>query len=101
MGAEYYETIFSTRTQVLHRDLTALIHSNTNDPCLYVRHSAQSIMLIALYVDDLLIAGKESRSIARIKEELRKRFEMKDLGEARLCLGLEITRDRANRTLHL
>ncbi len=28
MGAEYNETIFSTRTQVLHRDLTALIHSN-------------------------------------------------------------------------
>ncbi len=48
-------------------------------------------MLIALYVDDLLIAGNEYRSIAWIKGELRKRFEMKDLGEARVCLGLEIT----------
>ncbi len=35
------------------------------------------------------------------KAELRKRFEMKDLGEARVCLGIEITQDRANRTLHL
>ncbi len=38
--------------------------SSPNDPCLYVRHSAQSIMLIALYVDDLLLAGNESGSIA-------------------------------------
>ncbi len=51
-------------------------------------------MLIALYVDN-------SRSIAWIKGEVRKRFEMKDLGEARVCLGLEISRDRANRTIHI
>ena len=75
--------------------------SSPNDPCLYARHSAGRIMLIALYVDDLLIAGNDSKAIAWIKGELRKRFEMKDLGEARVCLGLEITRDRANRTLHL
>ncbi len=51
-------------------------------------------MLIALYVDDLLIAWNESRSIAWIKGKLRKRFEMKDLGEARVCLGLEIVKIR-------
>ena len=28
-------------------------------------------------------------------------FEMKDLGESRVCLGLEISRDRQNRRLHL
>ncbi len=32
--------------------------SSPNDPCLYVKHSAKAIMLIALYVDDLLIAGE-------------------------------------------
>ncbi len=58
-------------------------------------------MLMALYVDDLLIAGNNSRSIARIKGELRKWFEMKDLVEARASLGLEITRDSATRTLYL
>eukprot|EP00171_Calliarthron_tuberculosum_P015091 IDg15091t1 len=29
------------------------------------------------------------------------RFEMKDRGEARVCLGLEIHRDRLNRKLHV
>ncbi len=83
--------------------VTRVLRSHLGDIDLqqYVRYSAQSIMLIALYVEDLHIAGNESRSIAWIKVELRKPFEMKDLGEARVCLGLEITRDRANRTLHL
>ncbi len=57
--------------------------NSANVPCFYVPHSAQRTMLIALYVDDLLIAGNESRSIAWIKGELRKQFEMKDLLDSR------------------
>ncbi len=56
-------------------------------------------MMIALYVDDLLIVGKDTAAIVWIKGKLRQRFEMKDLGEARVCLGLEIS--RGNRTLKL
>ena len=58
-------------------------------------------MLVALYVDDLLIAGNDMSAISWIKGELRKLFEMKDLGESQVCLGLEINRDRSSRTLHL
>ncbi len=58
-------------------------------------------MLIALYVDDLLMAGNDTAAIVWIKGELRQRFEMNDLGEARVCLGLEISPDRGNRTLKL
>ncbi len=52
------------------------------------------VLIIALYVDDLLIAGDDMSGISWIKGELSKRFEMKDMGEAKVCLGLEITRDR-------
>lgn len=75
--------------------------SSPNDPCLYVKHSTWSIIFIALYVDDLLIAGNDMSSIRWINGEMCKLFEMKDLGESKLCLGLEISRDRSNRTLHL
>ena len=75
--------------------------TSTSDPCLYVRRKDGKVLIIALYVDDLLIAGDDKSGIAWIKGELSKRFEMKDLGEAKTCLGLEITRDRANRTLKL
>ena len=35
------------------------------------------------------------------KRSLSSRFKMKDLGESRVILGLDITRDRANKTLSL
>lgn len=75
--------------------------SSSFDPCVYIRRKDGHILIIALYVDDLLIAGDNMASVTWIKTELGKRFEMKDLGEAKVCLGLEITRDRKNRTLKL
>ena len=70
-----------------------------NDPCLYVRKSSENLLIIALYVDDLLIVGNSKSEIATLKGELSKRFEMKDLGPASIMLGIEITRDRPNRKL--
>lgn len=75
--------------------------SSMNDPCLYIRKAAEVILIIALYVDDLLIIGNSKVDINRIKEEFKKRFEMKDLGPAEVMLGIEISRDRQNRKLHI
>ncbi len=43
------------------------ITSRSSDPCLYVRHKSSSILMIALYVDELLIAGSRKSEIAAIK----------------------------------
>ena len=75
--------------------------SSANDPCLYFRHANNTITLICLYVDDLLIAGSSRQDIAWIKGELSARFEMKDLGQARVMLGVEIYRDRARKKLFI
>lgn len=72
---------------------------SSNDPCLYVRRSESSVIFIALYVDDLLIVGRNKIDIANIKGELGKIFQMKDLGNASVILGIEIKRNRENRTL--
>ena len=72
-----------------------------SDPCLYIKRHGSSVMIIALYVDDLLLAGSDIKAIGWMKQELSKRFEMKDLGEAKLCIGLEIQRDRSQRNLRL
>lgn len=71
------------------------------DPCLYVFRRDKSVILIALYVDDLLIASNNLETLLRLKQELCRRFEMKDCGEARMCLGLEIRRDRKKKNLFL
>ena len=72
---------------------------SANDPCLYVRKTTPGTLIIALYVDDLLIVGDSKDEIATLKGELSKRFEMKDLGPVTVMLGIEITRDRASRKL--
>jgi hypothetical protein len=58
-------------------------------------------MYIAIYVDDLLIASPNMGAITELKDALSKRFEMSDLGECRYYLGMEIIRDRPQRTLRL
>ena len=47
---------------------------------------------IALYVDDLFLVGSRLENIKRVKEGLSREFKMKDLGEARFLLGIEIIR---------
>ena len=65
------------------------------DPCVYVRrfHDDKFIILL-LYVDDMLIVGRDANMIQKLNKELSKMFEIKDLGSAKRILGMEILRDR-------
>src|SRR5947207_7387465 len=45
---------------------------------------------IILYVDDLLIMTEDDEELASLKRGLTARFEMKDLGEVKRFLGIEI-----------
>ena len=74
---------------------------NKADDCVYVRRQGGQILIIALYVDDLLIACSDLSILNNTKRELSNRFKMKDLGESRIILGMDITRDRIKRTLSL
>ena len=65
------------------------------DACVYFKHIKNGYWVyLLLYVDDMLIASKDKAEIDRLKSELKTEFEMKDLGEARKILGMEIHRDR-------
>jgi hypothetical protein len=74
---------------------------NPADDCVYVRRKAGHLLIIALYVDDLLIACSDKATLVNTKRELSSRFKMKDLGESKIILGMDISRDRAARTLSL
>ena len=49
---------------------------------------------LLLYVDDMLTASKSRSAIDALKRDLSSEFEMKDLGEAKKVLAMEITRDQ-------
>ena len=57
-------------------------------------------VIIAIYVDDLIIIGKRA-SVDAIKKKLTKSFKMKDMGPAYWVLGIRVTRDREAGTISL
>ena len=62
------------------------------DHSLYVRESDTGIVVITIYVDDLIIVGDNAMEIDHVKGLLKQEFEMKDLGELRYFLGIEVIR---------
>ncbi|CAI7894636.1 unnamed protein product [Closterium sp. NIES-54] len=75
---------------------------STADPSLFL-HTDTSLppFYILVYVDDLVFATADTAGLAHVKSELQKRHTCIDLGELRSYLGLQITRDRARRTITL
>ena len=48
---------------------------------------------LLLYVDDILIAARNKTHVQKLKAQLKKKFDIKDLGEAKKILSMKITRD--------
>lgn len=72
------------------------------DECVYIQKFTDgNFVALLLYVDDILIVGKDTTKISQLKKELSKSFDMKDLGPAQQILGMQIVRDRNNRRLWL
>ncbi|CAI7734162.1 unnamed protein product [Closterium sp. NIES-54] len=75
---------------------------STADPSLFLRtDTSLPPFYILVYVDDLVFATADTAGLAYVKSELLKRHTCTDLGELRNYLGLQITRDRARRTITL
>lgn len=62
--------------------------------CIKKLHSADYVYML-LYVDNILVVLKDKKQVNDLKVLLNSEFDMKDLGDARKILGMEITRDRA------
>ena len=51
-------------------------------------------IIVALYVDDVLITNRNKSAIRRIKDGLNVKFHISDLGSGVYYLGIIIKRDR-------
>ena len=71
------------------------------DQCVYIRRQETCITIIALYVDDLLIACSHPLNLMQLKKQLTTQFDMEDLGEATFILGVDIRRDRPRRAISI
>jgi hypothetical protein len=58
-------------------------------------------VIIAIWVDDLIIFGKGMDGINKLKVKLNEELEMKDLGELHYFLGIQVHRNRKERQLSI
>ncbi|CAI7856129.1 unnamed protein product [Closterium sp. NIES-54] len=88
---EWHDTLRTTLAALGFAPSTLFLRTDTSLPPFY----------ILVYVDDLVFATADTAGLAHVKSELQKRHTCTDLGELRSYLGLQITRDRARRTITL
>jgi Reverse transcriptase (RNA-dependent DNA polymerase) len=70
-----------------------------SDPCVYV--NKETGVIIAMWVDDLVIFGKNLGDIEDLKTKLKAEYEMKDLGELKYFLGVQVHCDKARKLIHI
>ena len=67
-----------------------------SDSCVYVRNKDNDLCIIALYVDDIIIAAKSLKQIEIVKSCLSNSFKMKDLGRIKHFLGINVNQSADN-----
>ena len=71
------------------------------ETCLYVFRKDGQVCFLVVYVDDLLLAAITRKFMDSIKAKLSASFKMRDLGEAKYILGIEIKRNRKFQSISL
>lgn len=72
-----------------------LINGQCNgDHTVFYEHSKGKNHYLAVYVDDIIITGDDEEEITRLKKNLSQALEVKDLGNLRYFLGIEVARSK-------
>jgi len=64
------------------------------DPTLFVRVREDTFLALLVYVDDIMLVSNKDSAVIEVKQILAKEFKLKDLGQKRYFLGLEIARSK-------
>ena len=64
------------------------------DHSVFYRQSANGIILLIIYVDDIVITGNDCAGISSLKLFMHSKFHTKDLGELKYFLGVEVSRSK-------
>ncbi|RVX14584.1 Retrovirus-related Pol polyprotein from transposon TNT 1-94 [Vitis vinifera] len=65
------------------------------DHTLFVKKShAGKLAILIVYVDDIILSGNDMGELQKLKKYLSEEFEVKDLGNLKYFLGMEVARSR-------
>ncbi len=77
------------------------LHRSKHDPGVFFLAVPGILIIVVIHVDDCLLMTKGTDLMRALKDQLRCRFKISDLGEARWLLGFDVLRDRPARTISL
>ena len=63
------------------------------DHCVYVRTSKLGTSIVVIHVDDMCAAASSTEEMKKLKDNLRKAFDLVDFGEVHFLLGIAVTWD--------
>ena len=69
-------------------------HQSLSDYSLFIRSQHGNFLALLIYVDDVILAGNNLQDIENTKLFLSKQFKLKDLGQLKYFLGIEVARSR-------
>eukprot|EP00253_Pinus_taeda_P006208 PITA_06208 len=72
-----------------------------SDNTVYTKKVGNSLIILVLYVDDLILTGSDPNLINHVKSSLKKKFEMTDLGHLHYFLGLQVLQSKEGKLLYL
>ena len=78
---------------------------STADPCIYskieLRDGRECLMIVAVYVDDTILASNDHEMLKSEKAKLTARFEMEDREPIHYCLGMSVKCDSQAKVLSI
>ena len=70
------------------------------DPCLYTRTDPKaSPLFLVVWVDDILVIGRDAVDIDHVKSVFKSHFKIRDLGEASMYVGIAIRHEHGRMVL--
>jgi hypothetical protein len=71
------------------------------DAAIYVYSKDNVKIIVPIFIDDITFAGNSKTQIDSCVQDLSKHFKLRDLGETKFLLGIEISRNRSKHSLSL
>ncbi|GIL72143.1 hypothetical protein Vretifemale_2470, partial [Volvox reticuliferus] len=66
--------------------------SSQADPALFIKKDENGIVYLLVHVDDIVTTSDDVELIKKVKAAVGEAFKIRDLGEAKVFLGMEISR---------
>nr|GEW03957.1 putative ribonuclease H-like domain-containing protein [Tanacetum cinerariifolium] len=67
---------------------------SNSDHTLFLKRKGKLVTCLIIYFDDMIITGNDEEEMTRLRTNLFKEFEMKDLGRLKYFLGIEVLRSK-------